>query len=175
MNLQNSDASHRDFIAQYSVNHRRIYGFVVSISPTYVDADEIFQSISLVLWQKWPEYVEEGKFLCWALRIAKLEVVKQLSKQRRRREIFSDDVLELIQTSTSEHSSELDDRMLALQECLKRLPEEQRSLIRRCYSGTNKIKEIASSLGLDAQNLYIRLQRIRKTLHRCVDRSTSQL
>lgn len=144
---------------------------MVSISPNYADVDEIFQSVSLVLWQKWPEYVEDGKFLSWALQIARLEVVKLMSKHKRRKEIFSDDVLDLIQTKTAEQSAELNDRVVALQECMKQLPEDQRALIRRCYSGASKIKEIASSLGLDAQSLYLRLQRIRKVLHRCVDRS----
>jgi hypothetical protein len=50
MNTKDSDASHREFIALYSASHRRIFGFVVSISPCYADVDEIFQSVSPVLW-----------------------------------------------------------------------------------------------------------------------------
>lgn len=171
---KNPNIDQQAFMTQFMANHRRIFGFVVSLCPNWADTDEIFQRVSLVLWEKWPEYRDEGKFLAWALQVVRLEVIKFLSQQNRRKEIFSDEVLHLIQSRTCEASLELNDRMAALSECLKRLPESKQSLIQKCYSGTGKIKEVAAALGLDAQALYLRLQRIRKTLHECVDKSLAK-
>ncbi len=170
----NQDGDQQAFIKLFTANHRRIFGFVVSICPHWADADEIFQRVSLVLWEKWPEYQDNGKFLAWALQVARLEVVKFLSQQNRRKEIFSDEVLLAIQARTCEVSPELHERMTALQDCLMRLPEGKRSLVRQCYGGTGKIKEVALAMGLEAQVLYLKLQRIRKTLHQCVDKTLSQ-
>ncbi|MFG0254569.1 MAG: sigma-70 family RNA polymerase sigma factor [Rhodopirellula sp. JB053] len=175
MDHQEPQLVQEDFVALFTANQRRIFGFVVSISPSWADADEIFQRVCLVLWKKWPSYEHEDKFLAWALQIARLEVVKFMSQRSRRKEIYSDEALDLIQSRTCEMSADLSERMVALEKCVKKLPEEQRDLVRRCYSGTQKIKEIAEAIGVNAQSLYLKLQRIRKVLHQCVDKSLAEI
>jgi len=164
-------ADQEQFVSKFSLNQRRIFGFVVSISPCWAESDEIFQRVSLVLWQKWDHYDSQREFLPWALGVARLEVVKFMSEKSRRKEIFADDVLEALQARASEKSEESLERMTALQGCLKKLPDESRTLVLQCYSGESKMKDIAAATRTNAQSLYSKLQRIRKILHECVDKT----
>lgn len=169
-----SAIEHLDFLELFTANQRRIFGFVVSISPSWAEADEIFQGVCLVLWKKWPSYEDEGKFLAWALQIARFEVMKFMSQRNRQNELFSEEAMDSIQSRTCEMSTELNERMDALKNCVGKLPKEQQELVHECYSGDQKIKEVAAAIGTSAQNLYLKLQRVRKTLHQCVDNTLAR-
>ncbi len=161
------------FVDKFAANQHRVFSFVVSLSPGWTDAEDIFQRVSIVLWQKWGDYDHSREFLAWAFGIARLEVLKYLSENNRRKELLGGDAMKAIQERTSEAQEEIDERMQALQHCLARLPRKQRSLIDRCYCGVETIKTIAREIGLTSDALYWRLKRIREKLHQCVDRSVA--
>lgn len=161
---------HNLFISQFAENQQRIRAFVLSLSPNWVEADDIFQRVSMVLWNKWDSYDQSRSFLGWALGVSRLEVLKYMSEKNRLNEVLSVNAIRLVEARIDENSEEVSERMKALTDCLAKLPGKKQSLIRRCYSGDEKIQDIAVALGITADAIYWRIKRIRETLHQCIDR-----
>jgi RNA polymerase sigma-70 factor (ECF subfamily) len=74
----------------------------------------------------------------------------------------ADDVIELaLQRESSQ----------ALQRCMQKLPEKERTLIGRRYEQDAPIHEIAGEMGINVSTLRVRLFRIRDALRACVERA----
>lgn len=168
------NSQNRDFVERYARNQDRIYAYVVSLAPRWSDADEIFQRTTIVLWEKWDEFDVSRDFLAWACGIARLETLKYFSKTKRERLTFSSMLMEQIAADCTEHAEVLDARVEALETCLKKLPGKQRRLLEQCYLGRCKIQDIAATLELSANAIYLKLRRIRSTLHDCINRTLTR-
>src|SRR5258706_7532681 len=118
--------SHRrtsDFVKRLSQTERRINGYILSLVPNWSDADEIAQETKLKLWEQFGDYDPSRDFAAWACTVAYYQVLtyrKQLSRDRAR---FSDEFVELVSRETERMGREMDGRHLAMEGCLKKLPE----------------------------------------------------
>jgi RNA polymerase sigma-70 factor (ECF subfamily) len=171
---QQNSTRNRAFVEMYARCQDRIYAYVVTLAPQWADADEIFQRTTIVLWEKWEEFDSSRDFVAWACGVARLEGLKYFSSSGREKRTLSATVMEQIAADYSEHVDALDARVVALEKCLKKLGGEQRQLLEQCYLGHDKIRDIAASLQLSANALYLKLRRIRSTLHECIDRNVTR-
>lgn len=55
-------------------------------------------------------------------------------------------------------------------DCLSRLPDDQRQLVRGYYFDDETIDALATRLGRGSDAIYKSLQRIRQALHQCIER-----
>ena len=62
----------------------------------------------------------------------------------------------------------------ALERCLGKLPEKQRSLVTLAYSGGASTKEMAEEAGVRPGAFYMRLNRIRGALMECIEMTIKQ-
>ena len=167
----NPGDAEEEFVGQIASNQYRLLAFVVSLTPNWIDVEEIVQQTNFVLWNKRQLYDPSRDFLPWAFGIARLEVKKYLSKKNRRKEVLGEAAIDVIQSRFNEEASRIDERQVALKHCLEKLPGEKRTLVERCYSGCERIRDIAKCMGITADALSWRLRRIRTTLHECIDRT----
>ena len=89
-------------------------------------------------------------------------------RQGRNRHVFDDEAVSRIADVFEQRSDEFDDRLAALADCLKLLPEEGRRLIRRRYRDGLPVKRIAEELGHTAGRVAVRLHRLRTVLMQCI-------
>lgn len=171
MKTETHTLEHEQFLKQFAANQQRLFAFVVSLAPSWVDADDIFQSVSLVLWRKWRNYDPDRSFLDWAMGVARIEVRKHMAMQGRSDRMLSEEAMMMIESEIEQANDSIDPRLHALETCLDKLPRKHRSLLNQCYASRVKIKEVAVSHGLSCSALYGRLKRIREILHKCIDRS----
>jgi len=62
----------------------------------------------------------------------------------------------------------------ALRRCLDKLPSKDRQVVRSCYSDARtSFKTAADDLGRPANTVYKALNRIRKSLYDCIERTLS--
>ena len=87
----------------------------------------------------------------------------------RSRLVFSDETLDLLSDQCLKASDTIDDRLAALQKCLKRLSTAQAELIRERYMAKTSVQTIATRMNDSAHNISSRLHRIRKILANCVE------
>lgn len=158
------------FIQNFAEQQHRIYAFILSLSPNWNEAEDIFQRTSIVLWKKWSDYDSSRSFISWSLGVARLEFLQFMAEKSRSREVLSGDAIDAIESRFVETDEAVSLRMDALKHCLEKLPGKKRELVDQCYGSKARIMDVAAKMGVTSDALYWRIKRIREALHACVDK-----
>jgi RNA polymerase sigma-70 factor (ECF subfamily) len=148
---------------------------VFSLLPDHVEAEEVFQKVSVVLWSKFDKFELGTHFWSWAARVAQLEVHDYRKRRKRDRLQFWDEgVINSVAAAHLESNELLEHQRLVLIGCIEKLAPRDRELVSLRY-GTEQIttKHLAERLGRPLVTLYKALSRIKRTLYECVQRSLS--
>lgn len=159
---------HDHFLRLYVENEEALRGFVRSLVPTLEDAREVMQEAAAVLWKKFDELDSREDFRCWAFGVARMEALTFRRDRARDRHVFSEDLIRLLEAEAEEAASQSDREERALEQCLKKLPQAQRTLIETVYVGGARIDEMARAAGRTPMALYKVLHRVRMALADCV-------
>ena len=135
-------------------------------------AEDLFQEVGLIMTQKRNDLDEDVPFLIWGRRIA-LNVVRNYyrkSKQERRVRFFDAEALEIL-AGVVERTKESvwGDRKLAMQECINKLSEKHRCLLRDKYERNVSVNELSPTLSTTREATDSMIYRIRKALRKCVE------
>ena len=179
-----TDSSHRrqpdpprqpsdEFARLFMAHQDRIYSYIVTLVPNRADADEIFQEVGLVLWQKFADF-DGAHFAAWACRVAYNKVLNYRKNLARCPLNFSDEFLELVATEHLAKSELWEERHRALVGCLAKQSDQDQQLIERCYRGDVTTKQVAEELDEPVDTVYKRLARLRKQLYECIDRTLNE-
>jgi RNA polymerase sigma-70 factor (ECF subfamily) len=169
-----SPESDERFVALLLANQNRIFRFLVTLVPCRSDAEDLLQQTCLMLWQSREKFdPAAGEFASWACAIAHNQV-----RNFRRREVtrqqaharLSEDVVESLMATRSEHGALLDEWHRALAHCLERLTPHQRALVEESYGGSS-LKSAAAGAGRTPNALYKLLRHIRGVLHDCIQKT----
>jgi RNA polymerase sigma-70 factor (ECF subfamily) len=164
-----SDPGRRDcFLELFLAHQNRIFRYIVTVVPRWVDAEELFQQTSLTLWQRWDEYDPGFDFTAWACGIAKNHLRNYVRKKGNQQRHFGEDLLEQLTALQINKRSYLDDLQSALSRCLEALPPDRRRLVHLCYGEKRSIQTVAEREGRTPNSLYKMLRKIREVLYDCV-------
>ncbi|MCG8511741.1 MAG: hypothetical protein MI741_21210, partial [Rhodospirillales bacterium] len=103
---------------------------------------------------------------------AYFQVRNQRRKMQRDRLMFDDDVLEQLATEAEAFESPTTDRLVALQECIEKLPRHHRDIIRKRYMHDTSVQALAKAIHKSANAVAVMLFRIREALVRCIESRT---
>lgn len=162
---------HEAFLRLFVHFEGNLRAFVASLLPTWGGVDEVMQESSLVLWQKFDQFDQQGEessFLDWAFMIARYEVLKYRRRQAMDRLRFRDDVFDLLASEAVSVAERQDDSERALQWCVQNLKAREMELVNAVYKDGVVIKDLAVQLGRTPTALYKTLARIRDQLAACV-------
>jgi len=168
-----SGESKREFVGLLAKHERMIYGYVLSLVPQVADADEIVQETSLRLWDEFDKYVPGTSFAAWSLTVAHYEVLTWRKRATRSKLVFDDALVEALGQERAVVERSIGPRHEALSECLQELSDNNQRLVAECYGAGRKIKEVAAKLQRSEAAVYKALERVRVTLHRCIQRKVS--
>ena len=161
-----------EFVQLMTRHQRPLYGFILSLLPDYVEAEDILQETNLVLMRKSGDFTMGTSFIAWACSVARFEVLGHLRKRRRDRHVFADDELFAQMAETvAEQVVDCDDKRSALHGCLQRLNERHQELLKSFYGDDKSIDQIAAESGRSSGGLRVTLHRVRLTLLDCIQRS----
>ena len=129
------DRNTDEFVRLFSLWTNSIYSYVHVLVPTHADAEDIFQEVSRTLWEKFGEYRPgpDAGFRTWALRIAQIEVLRYRQREGRRQRLFSDQLHDALDETVLVAIGRIDLRLTALGDCYRKLPDDDRRLIRARY------------------------------------------
>jgi RNA polymerase sigma-70 factor, ECF subfamily len=166
-------STHKDsYIELLNENQSRLFAYLYAHVLNMADAEDLYQQVAMVLWEKFDQFTPGTDFGSWGIRVAELTIKNFLRGKRRSKVLFSDEVMQRIVERQSEITRETTAaRTEALQSCLSRLPQVDRQLVEQCYGGDYKIKEIAANEGRSAGAVYTALCRIRQALLACIERT----
>jgi len=163
-----------DFVRLYAANSRRIYTYLLTLLPNRTDAEDVFQDVSALLWEKFAEFTPGTHFGAWACRIAYFKALKHRARKAAHNRLFTEVTMETIVAEMDEMDDSLDAEYRVLAECFAALTEPDRRLIEQRYGPSGSPREIAAASGLSIKRVYRMLDRIRKVLLGCVTRKLAK-
>jgi RNA polymerase sigma-70 factor (ECF subfamily) len=165
----------RDAFARLFAQHDRwLFAYLVSLLGSAAHAEEVFQEVCVILWREHETFELGTNFVKWVSVIAHNQVHRFRRQQRRVGPQLSDTVVDLLAVDAVERADLLESRRDALRRCLEKLPAKDRQLLGHCYGDTRAtIKTVAAELGRPANSVYKALNRIRKALYECIERTLS--
>jgi RNA polymerase sigma-70 factor, ECF subfamily len=170
-----SDADRRDAFARLFAQHDRwLFAYLVSLLGSAAHAEEVFQEVCVVLWREYETFQLGTNFVKWVSVIAHNQVHRFRRQQRRVGPQLSDTTVSLLADDAVERVDLLESRRDALQQCLKKLSDNDRQLVRHCYGDSRvTFKTVAEDLGRPVNTVYKALNRIRQALYECIERRIS--
>jgi RNA polymerase sigma-70 factor (ECF subfamily) len=163
------------FLALHLQNHNRLAAFVHTLVPVWQDAEEIIQDTLMVLWRKFNEFEPSTSFFAWAARVAQYEVLNYRRKNRHRELYFDDDVLSALASTAFEQMDDMELQRAALENCIKKLPERDRELLKLRYREGGNIQIAADAMRRTTGHVQRLLRQVRGGLLRCVHARMSEL
>ena len=167
---QEGSARASEFVPLITSNTRRIYTYLLTLVPNRADAEEIFQEVCLLLWERFDEFEPGSHFGAWACRIAYFKVLKFWERDRQRPALFSDSVIEVLHEEVIAMDDSADLEYQALAECFKKLSQGDREMIALRYSNEGAPQRLATILHRPVKSIYRSLERIHFALLECVTR-----
>jgi len=158
------------FVQLLAASERKLAGYVLTLIPNFVDADEVLQETKLRLWDQFGEYDPKKDFGAWARAIAYYQVLTFRKKRGRDRVLFSTDFVATLAEDAASRDDEASDRSSALLSCLKHLNQKYQALLREFYGRQSTLEQAAEAVGMTVVATRKALTRSRQTLHECIER-----
>ena len=170
-----STDQHRDAFARLFAAHDRwLFAYLVTLLSNPAHAEEVFQEVCVILWREYESFELGTDFVKWASVIAHNQVRKFRRQAKRTGFQLSESTFDKIAVETARRADLFDYRREALTRCMNKLPDDDRDLVQQCYGeGSPSFKAVAQEAGRPLNTVYKSLNRIRRILHECIDRTLS--
>jgi RNA polymerase sigma-70 factor, ECF subfamily len=167
--LAEQDSGH--FVRLWTQHQNDLLRMIAPLVGSIDDAQDVLQETALALLKKFDKYDRRQPFLPWAKQFAKYEVLMH-HRRRQRYTFLSESLVEALIERQNEWETIGEARRRRLIHCMDKLDDSDRRLLRQRYAepGTT-IQQIAEATGRTANALYKTLQRVRRQLLLCIDRS----
>ncbi len=163
-----------EFVELYSEYYPRLQFYLMALLPAAGDTADVLQETSLILWKKFDTYESGTNFYAWACKIARLQALKHRDRLGKSARVLDIDVLEKLADEAAAlpraSASESREMLTVLSNCVEKLSEADRALIRKRYQPDASVKSMAAEIGRTANSLSMSLGRIRRALLLCVER-----
>jgi RNA polymerase sigma-70 factor, ECF subfamily len=168
------EAAHGELLVRLLSRHQgELFRYIFALLPHAEDARDVLQETSVALYRKAAEYDPDKPFLAWAYGFALLEILKYRKRVRRDNRHLAEALIERLARERQQSEPVLQERLLALQQCLQDLPPGDRDLIRRRYQDQASTEELVRQFGPSRRTLFRNLDRIRRVLFNCINRRTA--
>jgi len=155
----------------------RLRSFIAGYVPRAAWVDDLAQQSFVSAYQSLKSFRVGTDFYAWLRQIAYNHLRAELERTNRRKRLEADYLEEI---SAAELGRRLDrdpvedDALDALRDCVSRLPDTSRDIVRRHYGDGSPLAEIAGSLGRPAGSLKVTLFKIRVRLKECIERKRAE-
>ena len=166
--LHDETENRKRLLALMTRHQRQIFAYIYALVPNRYDAEDLLQETCVVICEKFDGFEDGTDFVAWACQIAYWRVRYSRQKFARSKVVFDQDVVDAVAQTAGAMAEELDDRHVALAECLQRLPSRDRELLLTRYEPGSGVEEAAQRSGRTVQTAYKALARLRKLLLDCV-------
>lgn len=167
-----------DALAVFEILVRENADFLTAFLTAATDdlalADDIFQETMLVAWRRIGDFDRSRPFGAWLRGIAKRLLLAHAGAAPRERSLSTERVLDHLDARVGaierRPGDTLDEKVLALRECVEELAPHYREPIRRHYHESVTTERLAADLAITKEAVQKRLQRARILLAECLGR-----
>jgi RNA polymerase sigma-70 factor (ECF subfamily) len=170
MNEQERHALFAELVARH---RSELYGYIFAIVRSWEDADDLFQTVCLILWSKFDSFQPGTSFFAWARQTAKYKVSKFLSRKHDP-DFLNEELLDALATISLDSKEDWSESCLtALRQCRAKLPPGDEELLELHYGEGFGTRQIADQLQRLQSNVCHSLARIRRWLFDCIQREVA--
>lgn len=157
------------FLGLLLPNQKKIMAYILSNVPHYAAAEDILQNTISILWKKYDAYVPETNFMMWAISVARYEIMTYYRKcQKDEKLVFNEALRQMLERESAFRSPHLDDRLNALQACVKKLSHDQSKLIKLRYEQELSFSKIGEQMGISSAAVFKKVSLIHSRLVQCI-------
>lgn len=133
-------------------------------------AEDTLSELGVEIARTWSEYDPSRPFAPWARGVARRISLATLRKNRSQPVFLDEDVLDAVgaEMDTLGDEARLETRKRALRECVEKLSEPSRRLVRLRYFENFSYEQIAAALNRSINALYVAYNRIHHALTECM-------
>lgn len=170
----NEQDRHNLFSELVGRHQSELYAYIFSIVRNWEDADDLFQSVCLVLWSKFESFRPDSSFFAWARQTAKL-TVRNFLKQKQSKRYASEQLLNaLAETAVVSKADEAESYLAALRRCKAKLGAMDEELIELRYVEDLGSRQIADRLQRPQRSVANSLARVQRWLFECLRMEMAQ-
>ncbi len=159
------------FFELYNAHQLKLHAFLLMMVHNEVDADDLLQETSAILWEKFEQFEPGTNFKAWAFAIAKNRACLFLRKKQQSHLLLSDEMCLEIVSVAEQVLDQQSDRIRALKECVQRLSIKDRELLKMRYRDNKVPRKLSKITGRSLSGLYKSLTRIHSLLRSCIGRT----
>jgi RNA polymerase sigma-70 factor, ECF subfamily len=170
----NEKERHNLFSELIACHQSELYGYIFAVVRNWEDADDLFQSLCVVLWRKFESFRPGSSFFAWARQSAKLEVSSFL-RRKRSLNYVSEGVLDTLTAIVADAEGDsAQPYLVALRRCRAKLSTVDEELLGLRYIEELGVCEIAERLQRLQPSISRSLNRIRHWLLECIQMELTQ-
>ena len=170
--MERNDAER--FTLLWTKTQPTVAAYIAAVVHDMHRAEDVLHQVALVLVRKFDQYDDQQPFVRWALGVARLEVLKHYKKCSGDKHLFATEVVEQIADAYADSAADLDDRRMALRQCLEEVKGRSREALRLRYINGLKPAAIAAQLSISATATRALLSRVRAALRDCITRQVKE-
>ena len=164
-----------EFVRELTNHQTAILAYIRSLVSGWSGARDILQEVNVTLWQKRSVFVPGTNFKAWAFQIARYHLLNHRRRLARQGWlVFDEDLMEDMAAELDNEPFELEDRHIALRQCLRKLRPQDRELLQHRYASGAPLEEYARATKRSTGTLKAILFKLRAALRDCIERQMSQ-
>ena len=152
--------------------------FIRALGTDEAWVDDLAQEVFIVAFKKQDQFRQEEDFGKWLRGIARRQVMGERTKSARRHRILHEGISDiLLSLGMEKHEPEpgRDQVVSTMKNCVKKLSEPQRELLRCRYEEGRQCKDLATELSSTATAIRKQLQRIRMAVRKCMESTMKEV
>lgn len=164
-----NEQERHDLFSELITRHQsQLYGYIFAVVRNWGDADDLFQSVCLILWSKFELFRPDSNFFAWARQTAKIKVTNFL-RHKRSAICISEELLDDLANTVTETRSDGGELYLAaLERCREKLNSTDEELLELHYIEDLGSRQIADRLQRSQPSVCNSLNRVRCWLLECI-------
>ncbi|MCC8024411.1 MAG: RNA polymerase sigma factor [Clostridium sp.] len=144
--LQKMGAGDREAFREfYQETARSVYSFILSLTKSPTEAEDLMQETYLSVWTKADSYVPQGKPLAWVFTIARNLCYMRFREQRQRSDVALEELEGREEGRVCDSLEQAADRKVLL-DALSKISREERQIVLLHAAAGMKHREVAEAL-----------------------------
>ncbi len=151
-----------------------VSSYINALVPDFHAAEDILQSVAVIVVRKFDEFDDTRPFLAWALGIARHEVLHYRRSKAREKVMFNDELTQLLASGFVENEERSKEIRRAMDRCLGKLSDRPREVFRLRYGEDRSVDGIAQVLRTTPGSISVTLHRCREALRKCLSKQLGE-
>jgi RNA polymerase sigma-70 factor (ECF subfamily) len=170
-----NETDRQNLFSQLISHHQsELYAYIFAVVRNWEDADDLFQAVSLVLWEKFDVFRPGTNFFFWARKTAEFKIRKFMS-QKKTPNYVGEELLDALTEGVSGiQQAGADQGLPALRRCKAKLSAADVELLELRYVDDLGSREIADRLRRPQHSVCHSLKRVRRSLFECIRKELAQ-